>query len=818
VSERIAHFIVHRRRLLLLGALSLVVICLVSIGFLLRFNSDILQLLPGRFASVQGLRVLDAEFTQARELTFVLYDESGGLDLESFAAEFATQLRAEPWIVRVLDRPPSEGSPEGIDDVTVPLLLNLPPDQFANAMALLQPERIRERLARFRREIEAGSPRAEIQLSLDPLGLVVEAMKPVATTFSFEQQEPLVSPDGRTRLVLAVTNQPTLGVPDCRETMRKVADFQQRLLSSWHGPAPKIMVTGRTAYVEEMSSGMHSDIASTLGSSLLLVGLTFYAGFRQIRPLFAIAHVLLLACLVAVALGGLIFHELNLITIGLCSILVGLGVDFGMVIYSIYRESRANGATHERAIAESLKEHGAAIVFGALTTAAAFAALLRSDSAGFAQLGLLIALGILAAALLMMTLFFALLRDRPVSPRRESRSPFSTATAFIRSRPRIVTLCGLLALIGAALPLLLSPERLAIDANPRSLEPPGSKAGTALRHITANLPVAAVEPVILIVNTHEAGEFASTMTQLHERLTTARDRGSIANFSSPAAFVLDPTRVEQNWRSLQKMDFEMTASVLRQEIEGADMNVAAFEPAFAVLSSLEQRAQAPQPPPVHWHDWLPDNSPWWFVMERFFSDRPGIGAAYITPLEKLRTKREQSAIANAIQTSDLPVLISGWSYTLADLQAWSKGKVLELTLLMIAFNVALLSILFRRWRPVLLLMTALALAVAALMGTLALCGIRLNLFNVLAFPLVLGVGIDYAIYIALAVPTPHRIPIVLRPVLLSALTTIAGFGSLAFAHNPSLSGLGVVCAIGVAWCLFATLFFVLPVLLWKGAQ
>jgi predicted exporter len=137
---------------------------------------------------------------------------------------------------------------------------------------------------------------------------------------------------------------------------------------------------------------------------------------------------------------------------------------------------------------------------------------------------------------------------------------------------------------------------------------------------------------------------------------------------------------------------------------------------------------------------------------------------------------------------------------------------------MIAFNVALLSVLFRKWRPVLLLMAALALAVAALMGTLALCGIRLNLFNVLAFPLVLGVGIDYAIYIALAVPTPDRISIVLRPILLSALTTIAGFGSLAFAHNPSLSGLGVVCAIGVAWCLFATLFFVLPILLWKSAQ
>jgi predicted RND superfamily exporter protein len=51
---------------------------------------------------------------------------------------------------------------------------------------------------------------------------------------------------------------------------------------------------------------------------------------------------------------------------------------------------------------------------------------------------------------------------------------------------------------------------------------------------------------------------------------------------------------------------------------------------------------------------------------------------------------------------------------------------------------------------------------------------------------------------------------------LSGLTTIAGFGSLAWANHPALSSLGLVCALGVLCSLFSTLFFVLPAYLWKG--
>ena len=50
----------------------------------------------------------------------------------------------------------------------------------------------------------------------------------------------------------------------------------------------------------------------------------------------------------------------------------------------------------------------------------------------------------------------------------------------------------------------------------------------------------------------------------------------------------------------------------------------------------------------------------------------------------------------------------------------------------------------------------------------------------------------------------------IKPVILAGLTAVSGFGSLAWARNPSISGLGIACAIGIFWSLLATIFFELP--------
>jgi hypothetical protein len=206
-SQLITRLVTQRRHLLwtAVAVISVASILVLVVG--LRLDTEVLNLLPKHFESVEGLKVYNSEFAQTRELTFALVVQPEDADkLEEFAPHFAQSLRKQPWCVRVLAVSPIE-TPEGIHDlqrIALPLLLNLDPAAFDDAVALLQPAKIQQRLHRLREEIEAGSPRPQFELQLDPLGRVAPALKPFAANASLEDEQPLTSADRTTRIILAV--------------------------------------------------------------------------------------------------------------------------------------------------------------------------------------------------------------------------------------------------------------------------------------------------------------------------------------------------------------------------------------------------------------------------------------------------------------------------------------------------------------------------------------------------------------------------------------------------------------------------------------
>ena len=167
-SDFIARTITQRRALVWCGMAVLTAACVAILASSLRLDSEVFNVLPGRFSSVQGLKIYDRDFEQTRELTFALVCNPNDVDkLEEFAPVFVERLRRQPWCARVLAGSPMATS-EGVRDlqsIAVPLLLNLEPAAFDETMSILQPEKIRDRLQRLRQQIEAGSPRHAAGLS-----------------------------------------------------------------------------------------------------------------------------------------------------------------------------------------------------------------------------------------------------------------------------------------------------------------------------------------------------------------------------------------------------------------------------------------------------------------------------------------------------------------------------------------------------------------------------------------------------------------------------------------------------------------------------
>jgi uncharacterized protein len=813
LARTIAHFVTHRRPVVF-GVVGLLLIAsLLVIIFGLRFNSDILDLLPKDFDSVQAFKTTDREFTNARQITFALVSDDPSL--EDITTRFCDELRKQPWVVRVTSSPPVE-SPDGIEDLqghlAVPLLLNLPPASFAKAMALLKPEQITARLNELRAKM-AGMGMADMKLEFDALGLVQEALRPMASTLSPDQSQSFISDDGTAHIVFVETNQTGIGPHECQALMRKVDAFEAQFLAN--SPVkPKILVTGRNAYVDQISRAMRFDIVSTLFGSILLVSVVFYIGFRRFLPLVALMHVLLLCCVLAIAIGGLIFHELNLITIGLCSILVGLGVDFGMLLYGSYQSQRNAGIEHEEAIARSLKQLGEGIFVGALTTAAAFVSFVLSGCSAFAQLGSLIAIGILIASVLMMTVFYACVSRR--RPPEEHDLLFEggkryVATVFKNPKPvLIVTSIFLVALCVIAIAPI---GQLRMEPDPKTLEP-DCDAATALHQIQTMFP-AAKEPLLVLVDAKNAEDAHDEWTKIQAQWSGLVTDGKIKSFLAPTAFVLSPALAKQNLQQLAGVDLNAARASYTKALADNGFNTSdpAFQNVYRLIDALEAARKA-HTPDTTWRDMLPPSSSWWFVLDQFFARDSWMAAAYVTPLEHIKDVEQKDTLHDEITVPGVSMHITGWTYVLADLIPWAKHKLILLSVAMVTFNIVLLAFLYRRIEPLLILMVSLALSIGAMIACLKIFGFALNLFNVLAFPLVLGVGVDYGIYILLAMRQPgdkeYAFATIIKPVILAGLTAVAGFGSLAIAHNPALRGLGAVSAIGIACCLFSTIFFILP--------
>ena len=217
-DRAVAHFVSQRPRTVYASLAGVVLISVALLLCFVRLDSEVLDLLPTSIPSVAALKVYNDQFTQGRELTFGLLDEDHSTDIDGFTEYFGDLLKKEPWVARVMDRSPMENA-DGMQDVqaiALPLLFGLPEAEFDQALALLEPSAIQARLHKLRSEIDAGSPRAEMQLNFDPLGVITRALKPLAVSFSVEQTRPLVSPDGKLHVVLVEAKQKGLGVRTAR--------------------------------------------------------------------------------------------------------------------------------------------------------------------------------------------------------------------------------------------------------------------------------------------------------------------------------------------------------------------------------------------------------------------------------------------------------------------------------------------------------------------------------------------------------------------------------------------------------------------------
>jgi len=557
----------------------------------------------------------------------------------------------------------------------------------------------------------------------------------------------------------------------------------------------------------------------------------------MLSALVGMAFCLLLSCLIALTVGQLLFGRLSMVSVGFCAILVGLGVDFTILIIGRYHQARADGEPHQQAIATSVAKLGRAVFFGALTTAVGFLALVLSGAMSFSQLGVLIAIGIFVAGLFMCSILFLFVRDggrstnmlsvgpagvSPAAPGATARSPapqhdwlFDITRKYVRWTVRkpapMLIFSGALLLLLSAVGFSPIPP-LHFQASTRSLQPKNIRANRALEEIMHKMPVR-WEPVLAIIRATNQQELHDDWQKIFAHWRHLQGTGKIKSFSTPAALCSSPTWMQTNRQQLSTINFQAARETLEQTLDAEGFSRDSFEPAFKLLDDLQHVAD-PSVPLPDWRTQLPQSSSWWFLVDRYFGQNALLTTGFVITNQPIATHAQSEELGRDLPVAGVPMMITGWSYALADLQPWSHHQLLIISALMAIFDISLLAILYRDLRLWLIQVVTLAFGIGAMIASMKLLHIDLNLLNVLSFRLVLAIGVDYGIYVVLVWQKTrdieHDVAGVLKPVLLAGLTAVSGFGSLALARNRALTGLGVACAIGIFWSLVATIFFTLP--------
>jgi len=353
---------------------------------------------------------------------------------------------------------------------------------------------------------------------------------------------------------------------------------------------------------------------------------------------------------------------------------------------------------------------------------------------------------------------------------------------------------------------------LHFQASTRSLQPKNIRANRALEEIMHKMPVR-WEPVLAIVRATNPQELHDYWQKISTHWRELQAAGKIKGFSTPAALCTSPNWMQANRRKLSTINFQAARETLEQTVDTEGFSRDSFAPAFALLDDL-QHFTDPNVPLPDWRTQLPQSSSWWFLVDRYFGRDPLLTTGFVMTSQPVATHVQSKELGRDLAVAGVPMIISGWSYALADLQPWSHHQLLIISALMAIFDVSLLALLYRDLRLWLIQVITLAFGIGAMLVSMKLLHIDLNLLNVLSFRLVLAIGVDYGIYVVLVWQKTreieHDVAGVVKPVLLAGLTAVSGFGSLALARNPALTSLGIACAIGIFWSLIATIFFTLP--------
>jgi len=592
---------------------------------------------------------------------------------------------------------------------------------------------------------------------------------------------------------------PTGVITDVKFTQKLLSGIRQTIDDI--GPArfhPSIEVTfsGSFKNASNQYDVVVRDLQSTALYAFLGVIVLISLYFRQLlSPLFIVLP-LLMSLSWTFGLTWAVIGNLNQITVCLFAILFGLGIDFGIHIFARYREARRRGLSTEPALIETVCQTGSALTTTALTTAVAFFSLLFSDFKGFSEFGFIVGAGIMFSLVAMLVICPAIIvlveRLRLIRLKQKS-VPQHLLRRGRYPVPHLTLLLGLL-VTGYSLYHL---DELGFEYDFKQLRP-DTQEETPRGSLPDELKETRSPAIVLTENRQQAMEVVAEV----ERVRASRgDSSTIRSVKSVYSFL--PTSQQEKLTIIA--DLRQVLDENEALLEGDDRDRADSLRRFLDVQELALED-------------LPTD------MTKSFSSKEGkiLSFVQINAAVPLRDGRNAIAFADEIKVihaADGNIYYASSAHIIfaemLQLMLDDAVKAVILTLLVVTI---VLLIDLRDMISVILVLTPLLTALAWVTGFMYVFDYKVNIYNMVAFPTIIGMGIDNAVHVfhRYRESGPGSLRLVMRTtgmaLLATTLTTMVGFAGLVPAHHPALYWIGIVSLLGLGSC-FVSAVTLLPALL-----
>jgi predicted RND superfamily exporter protein len=841
--ERLLVGAARRPRTVFLGTFAVVALALVAASRL-EFDPDVLRLLPKRDPAVQTYRETIEQFGNVDYFVVALRIPAGApLDpYEAYADRLAEELPAI-GLFESLDYRLGELD-ETVRDFLPQSLLFLDAGGRERLAERLSDGAIAERAAELRRVLE--TPQAVAMrdlLKLDPLGVanvfldrLVSRRGPLAVDWASGRY---LSRDQRLLLLLGKPVKPPQDIDFNRRLVDEVERVAARVAGEWEElsagldlPPPETFLGGRYVIVLDDTKLIWRDVTVNAVSSIGGVLVLFYLAYRRLSLLVLVFSPLFCGLAITFGFASLAVGVLASTTAGVAALLVGLGDDFVIVLYGRYVAERWRGASIE----QSLRAMGGAtargVILGAVTTAATFYAFLITDFTGLYQMGLIVGTGILFCLLAVLFLVPAMIGWSEDRHRRRESEPRLHIFAFGIERLTRVAIRFPRATLGAAAAVTLLAAALVpgleFDDSVEALRPSGNRGILAQDEINRHFG-GGFDHMSLVISGETLEETLALAARAADEAVRLVGDGRLGGFDAVTSVLpsLAGQREALDWLERGRRSGELDAARIRASFERACAAEGLRAEAFADGLALLEQALGPREPLTREKlAALPQGQR---LLDRFLRQTPE-GWTSVVKLYNLpgRSKREVPPAAVDLAAALGPkVELTGMNVLSRALRGDVRRDAFVSGLIGLVIVTLLLWLDFRDLRSALLALVPLAVGIVWMIGAMVALDLHFNFMNLFVITMILGIGVDYGIHVIhryLEVQEEaggHVVAAVeetARGVLLAALTTMVGFGSLATSHYPGLVSMGLVSILGTVSTAIVAIAVVPAWLEWRAGR